>query len=255
MSSDRPDGSLVRAAEPESHDPRATGGTAAFPNSRPKDAATLLVLRREPTGYRVLMGRRSDRHAFMPGAMVFPGGRVDRSDRLAPSVDAMRPSVAAKLALAVRNADPARLRAIALAGIRETFEETGIVIGSKDASAGRCRNLAWRPFLATGVVPTLSPLRLVARAITPPRRSRRFDARFFALFDDAVIAQVEAPNHELHDPRWLTFDEARDQHLPRITRAVLDLLEARLRRDPHLDADDPIPFHFMRRGKYVVESL
>src|SRR5688572_13694594 len=77
---------------------------AGFPNTRPKDAATLIVLRRDPDFIRVLMGRRSNAHVFMPGAVVFPGGRVDRSDRHGPALDELHPAVEAKLSLASRNA-------------------------------------------------------------------------------------------------------------------------------------------------------
>ena len=228
---------------------------APFANRRPKDASTLIVLRRKADTFRILMGRRSEHHAFMPGAVVFPGGRVDRGDWSAPSVDELHPNVAAKLTLSIRSADPRRSRAIALAGIRETFEETGIAIGRKGGVAGRRRGLGWHAFLATGVVPTLSPLRLIARAITPPRRSRRFDARFFAVFDEAIAAEVDVPDDELLDPCWLTFEEARDNRLPLITRTVLDLLEARLARDPNLNADDPVPFYVTRHGRHLVEHL
>ena len=79
--------------------PRANAAGASL---RPKDAATLIVLRRDLGGIRVLMGRRSDAHVFMPGSVVFPGGRVDRSDRYGPALDALHPTVAEKLALATR---------------------------------------------------------------------------------------------------------------------------------------------------------
>ena len=47
---------------------------------RPKDAATLILIRRDAAQPRVLMGKRSARHAFMPDKYVFPGGRVDPED-------------------------------------------------------------------------------------------------------------------------------------------------------------------------------
>ena len=226
-----------------------------FPNLKPKDAGTLIVLRRDPDNTRVLMGRRSDAHVFMPGAVVFPGGRVDRSDRHGPALDALHPAVEAKLALATRNAEPARARAIALAAIRETYEETGVLIGRREAASKAPRTAAWAPFIQRGVMPTLAPLRLIARAITPPRRSRRFDARFFAVFADAIADQAEVPDHELQSPAWLTFEEARDHDLPRITRAILDGLEKRLGRDPNLAPDGAVPFYSMRRGTFVMELL
>ncbi|HUF44051.1 MAG TPA: NUDIX hydrolase, partial [Aestuariivirgaceae bacterium] len=47
------------------------------PAIRPRDAATLIILRRDGAKTRVLMGKRHSDHAFMPGKYVFPGGRVD----------------------------------------------------------------------------------------------------------------------------------------------------------------------------------
>ena len=241
------DGSAAKAAIVD--EPRT------YPNLRPRDAATLIVLRRDDDALRVLMGRRSRAHVFMPGAMVFPGGRVDRCDRHAPAADDLHPGVATKLAAATRNADPLRHRAIALAAIRETFEETGILIGRASAETPKIRAAAWAAFLAHGVVPTLSSLRLVARAVTPPRHSRRFDARFFAVFADAVAARVPVPDDELEEPAWLTFEEARAHPLVSITRRVLDDLAERLERDPQLSPDATVPFHCRRHGAMITDAL
>lgn len=231
-------------------------GAGAFANVRPKDAATLIVVRRDADAVRVLMGKRAETHAFMPGAVVFPGGKVERADRYGPALDELHPAVAAKLVAGTRKRDPGRARAIALAAIRETFEETGILIGRRERAPEAFRGKGWTSFLQAGVVPSLEPLRLIARAITPPGRfSRRFDARFFAVMADAIAAQMTIADQELQHPEWLTFDEARRHKIPRITRAVLEGLEARLDREPVLAPDGPVPFHVMRRGKFHVDLL
>lgn len=227
----------------------------SFPNTRPKDAATLIVIRRDHDALRLLMGRRSDAHVFMPGAVVFPGGRVDRGDRHAPALDELHPQISAKLALQNRNPDPLRLRALALAAIREASEESAVLIGRRDPNAGHSKLRSWEAFRQAGIVPSLAPLRLVARAVTPPRFVRRFDARFFAVFAESIAAQVEVPDHELRSRAWLSFEEAREHPLPCITRAVLDGLECRLREDPNLEPDGPVPFYSARRGKHVVDQL
>ena len=73
------------------------------PNLRPKDAATLLVLDPSQGGSpRVLMGRRHQRHRFMPGMFVFPGGRVDPQDSRIPVTGAYHPQVAHKLMHAMK---------------------------------------------------------------------------------------------------------------------------------------------------------
>ncbi|MYZ46677.1 NUDIX hydrolase [Propylenella binzhouense] len=223
---------------------------------RPKDAGALIVLDRSGADLRVLMGRRSHRHVFMPGYLVFPGGRIEAADRHAPAASELDPIVEAKLLLEMRERPSrARARAIALAALRETYEEAGLVIGERGSPARPVRNGAWRPYVATGVVPALGRLALVARAITPPNRIRRFDARFFAVFADAVAATVEPPQDELVEPAWLTFAEARAHPLAEITRLIFDDLEARLAADPDLGPDGPVPLHSMRRGRRVREWL
>lgn len=199
------------------------------------------------------MGRRSLRHVFHPNKVVFPGGRVDVSDRLAPAIDELHPAVEAKLRVGGARGS---IRSIALAAIRETFEEVGIVIGEKGmAPSGRRIPENWAAFLKMGVLPSLSRLRLVARAITPPGRIRRYDARFFAVFADAVAAEVTVAEDELISPAWLTFDEARASPLPAITRRILDDLERRLADDPELDPEAPVPFHYVKHGKRYESQL
>jgi 8-oxo-dGTP pyrophosphatase MutT (NUDIX family) len=222
---------------------------------RPKDAATLIVLKRDGADFRVLMGRRSDEHVFMPGQVVFPGGRVDRCDHRVPVSDELHPLVMEKLGLGFGESGPRRARALALAAIRETFEETGVLIGSADGLRQRSRSRGWAPFLETGVVPRLAPLRLVARAITPPDRVRRFDARFFAVFADAIAGEREVPDDELKAPAWLTFEEARREPLPNITRVVLDDLASRLAIDPQLSPETPVPFYRFRRGARIRAEI
>jgi len=65
----------------------STDAMGGHPNIAPKDASTLILLDRSGAEPKVLMGKRHDRHVFMPGAYVFPGGRVDPIDR---SVDRSR---------------------------------------------------------------------------------------------------------------------------------------------------------------------
>ncbi len=220
---------------------------------RPKDAATLIVLRRDPDAIRLLMGRRSLRHVFHPDKVVFPGGRVDVSDRLVPAIDELHPAVEARLRVGGRRSS---VRSIALAAIRETFEEVGVVIGEKGvAPPGHRIPGNWAAFLEMGLLPSLSRLRLVARAITPPGRIRRYDARFFAVFADAVAAEVIVAEDELIAPAWLTFDEARASPLPAITRRVLDGLESRLADDPELSPEAPVPFHYVKHGRRHESQL
>jgi 8-oxo-dGTP pyrophosphatase MutT (NUDIX family) len=226
------------------------------PNSRPKDAGILIVIRRDGDTNRLLMGRRSGRHAFMPNLVVFPGGRVDRADHFGPSADKLpEPVLSRLLSRTPANMTPRRARAIALSAIRETCEETGLLLGQRSDGSKSVRNTVWRPFIDQDLLPSLSGLRLIARAITPPRRNRRFDARFFATFADQIGGQVTSSDDELGEVAWLTFDEARASDLPGITELILDHLESRLDADPYLQDDTEIPFHFMRYGQFCCDMI
>src|SRR6476619_1162786 len=96
----------------------------------PQDSASLIILDRTGPSPKVLLGRRHEGHAFMPGRFVFPGGRVETVDAAIPSASELVSEAAAKL---MQGASARRARALALAAIRETFEETGLMLGVKRA--------------------------------------------------------------------------------------------------------------------------
>ncbi|MBV9557402.1 MAG: NUDIX hydrolase [Pseudolabrys sp.] len=209
---------------------------------RPKDAATLVLVKREGGTARVLMGQRHGNMAFMANKYVFPGGRLDRGDMRIPVASELKPEVAAR---AAHGASLAKARGLALAAIRETFEETGILLGIKSEKAPRTRAPAWQKYFAHKVMPKLDTLEMIARAVTPPNRTRRFDARFFMADANLIVHEHVAENEELLTPAWLTIDEARALDLPSITRTVLDEVEARVGGDHTRLA----PFYRFSRGK------
>jgi 8-oxo-dGTP pyrophosphatase MutT (NUDIX family) len=212
---------------------------------RPKDAATLILVRREAGQPRVLMGKRHANMVFQPNKYVFPGGRMDPGDQRLAVGGPLKPHVLEKTSI---GGTPARARGLALAAIRETFEETGVLLGEKSDRLPRTRAAAWRRFFAHGVLPRLDVLDIVARAITPPNRSRRFDARFFMADATAIAHTLDTvDNEELLEPCWLTLSEARALDLPSITRRVLDEVEGRLADGP--DLSRPIPFFRFIRGQ------
>ncbi len=216
---------------------------------RPKDAATLVLVRQEGGTPRVLMGQRHGNMAFMANKYVFPGGRLDPADIRIAAGGELRPHVAMR---AGHGITPARARGLALAAIRETFEETGILVGERSADIPRTRAPAWKKFFSHGIVPRLDTLEMIARAITPPNRTRRFDARFFMADAEAIAHMLEAiDNEELLTPAWLTLAEARALDLPSVTRIVLDEVEARLAGEH----DRPVPFFRFTRGKPALVHL
>ena len=223
-----------------------------FPTLRPKDAAALILVRRERGVVRVLMGERNARHAFLPGRFVFPGGSIDAADRRLAVATDFAPAVAAKVA---SGTGLARARALGLTAIRETFEEAGILVGAPGDSQPRTKSPTWQRFFSHGVGPRLEALDFIARAITPPGRPRRFDARFF-MVDADEIAHHSHPSEvsgELINTAWLTLAEARASSIIPITRCVLAEVEARIMDGP--DPSRPAPFYMLRRGKTVIASL
>lgn len=226
-------------------------------NIRPVPAATMMIVDRSGARTRVLMGRRHAGHVFMPGRFVFPGGRVDPADRQMNVAGSLDEWIEQRLMRRVTRPAAIRPRALALAAIRETFEETGLLIGSKDygplpgAPAG-----SWRAFAERDVFPELDRLHLIARAITPPRRNKRFDTAFFAVDSDAVCDRVEGvvgPDSELVELVWLPVDEAAQLDMPLITRAVLADLAARL--DAGMSPMLPVPLYRDRGGAWRREEL
>jgi 8-oxo-dGTP pyrophosphatase MutT (NUDIX family) len=224
---------------------------------RPRDAATLILVERSEGGARVLMGKRHARHRFMPGKFVFPGGRVEPEDRRMAAAGALDPDVEAKLNERVRRPSPHFARALALAAIRETFEETGLVIGVPDHGAPENPPPgAWTRFAATGVTPALDAIDFLARAITPPGRPRRFDARFLIADARSIASRVEGavhPEAELTELVWTPLGAALNLDLPDITRAALADLKQAL--DSGLDKRRPRPFYRQLRGKRLREQL
>lgn len=216
--------------------PRAKGQRAV----RPRDAATLIVLRHDGPKPRVLMGRRHGGHDFMPDKWVFPGGRIDPSDFRAPVAAELRPEVAERLST---TAPAKRARALALSAIRETFEETGLLL----AKPGAHRPVAgpWRLFLEQGALPDLSALDFIARAVTPPMVPKRYDARFFMADAERLISlERQADCGELTEIGWLELEEALALDLPTVTDFVLREIPLRL-ADPHR----PFPYLRQRRGQ------
>lgn len=201
---------------------------------RPVDAATMVVWRRRRGAVEVLMGRRHHNHVFMPHAYVFPGGRVETNDgRLKPVTD-LRPDVQARLERAAAN--PTRARAIAAGAVRETWEETGLLIG--EAEDGVLR-------------PDLQDLDYFFRAITPPGRTRRFDARFFLVEANGKEDEL-AGDGELVDLAFRTFDESRLLDVAGITRIAMAEAERHIHNPPAPDPNRPVPLSRFLRGQYYI---
>jgi 8-oxo-dGTP pyrophosphatase MutT (NUDIX family) len=225
----------------------------AYPAMRPKDAASLIILDRSGAKPKVLLGRRHEGHAFMPGKFVFPGGRVEAADVAVPAASELNSQAAAKL---MQGTSARKARALALTAIRETFEETGLMLGVKRAAAPSAADGLWAAFAQAGICPDLGPLHFVARAITPPGLSRRFDTRFFAVDAQAIALRVDGivgPQAELVELVWVPLGETPRLGLHAITAAILDELEARTAAG--MAHDLPVPLYRMKTRRFVRELL
>lgn len=226
---------------------------------RPRDAATLIILRNDGPQPRIMMGKRHAGHRFMPNKYVFPGGRVDLADCRVKPARGLRPEVEQKLLSRMRG-QPSRNRAqgLAMAAIRETFEETGLVVGVRNDAPPRTRSQPWRNFLDTGYAPDLGEMHFFARAITPPGRPRRFDTRFLVA-NASIVANLNTPvetaSDELLERHWMTFEDTRSLDLPWITGQILKRLQDRLDRAGNFKPASSVTFQYMRGKTWQYEEL
>ena len=198
---------------PAGADSPAPAAHAPAPD-RIRNAATVILVDRDcPGGPSVLMGMRGAGAAFMPSKYVFPGGAVDPEDAATSCPDALSDACRTRLALEPLSAEePAGVApdALACAALREMAEETGLTLApSAD-----------------------DPLLFVFRAITPPGRPRRFDARFFLIDARNVVgdrSDFSGACDELSHLHWVPLTEARALDLPFITEVVLAEVEALVR--------------------------
>jgi 8-oxo-dGTP pyrophosphatase MutT (NUDIX family) len=227
-----------------------------LPNQRPRDAATLILIDHSGSDLKVLLGKRHHGHKFMPGKFVFPGGRVEAADRRMPAARPLDPGAEASLMRMVKRASPLKARALAMAAIRETYEETGIMIGAVAHGAAATPPGPWTAFTEAQILPDLSAVHFVARAITPPRRPKRFDTRFFAVDVSAIAVRSEGmvgPDAELTELVWMPMGQVRKLDIAAITAVVLEEIEARIGLG--LRHDLPVPFYQMRHRHFVRELL
>ncbi|MEP0963639.1 MAG: NUDIX hydrolase [Roseobacter sp.] len=203
-----------------------------------RDAATVIVLRDAKSNPSILMGQRGAQAAFMPNKFVFPGGAVDSGDADVPLDAPLAASCVTKL---LTDTYSNLSHALAVAAIRELWEETGLVLGTPGQWLGPISE-DWKEFAATGHKPTAKNLEFVFRAITPPGRPRRFDARFFLV--DAVhittpLDDFSAASDELSHLQWVPIADARSFDMPFITEVVLAEIQA-LVKNP--DQSRSVPF-------------
>jgi len=226
------------------------------PYYRPKDAATLILVDRAGSVPKVLVGRRHDKVVFIPGKFVFPGGRVDKLDHRIPVAAPIPGELEARLLQGSPKITASRAKSLAVAAIREACEETGLCLGRK--AEGRAKlDGPWQPFSDAGLLPDPSGLFLIARAITPPGRVRRFDTRFFTADASAIAHRVEGvvrADAELVELVWVEIGSKPLADLHPMTKNVLGELERRLATGP-LRHDAAVPFFHFYGGRMHRDVL
>ncbi|MGY9012252.1 MAG: NUDIX hydrolase [Rhodobacterales bacterium] len=203
-----------------------------------RNAATLIILRDRATSPRILMGQRGAKAAFMPNKFVFPGGAVDTEDAEITLANAIPTLCNQRLS---QDCDGDLTTPLCIAAIRELWEETGLILGQKAQWQGPPSE-AWHSFAARGYIPSAKHLTFVFRAITPPGRSRRFDARFFLVDAAHLIGDIDnfsAASDELSHLQWVPLHQTSEFDLPFITEVVLAEIVGNLGRP---DAPVSVPF-------------
>jgi 8-oxo-dGTP pyrophosphatase MutT (NUDIX family) len=216
----------------------------------------MLVDRADAATPKVLLGRRHDNHKFMPGKFVFPGGRIEALDARMSAVSEIHPDMQAKLLERVANKDADYARALTLTAVREMAEETGLLLGVKGDEPPSVPGEIWHEFAKAKVHPDLGNIHFIARAITPPKRPRRFDTRFFTADATAIADRIEGvvgPDTELVELVWIPIKDAAKLDMPTITGVVLEELAARVAAG--LKHSLPVPFYFMENQKFCRELL
>lgn len=223
---------------------------------RPRLAATILLVRGARGAEQVLMGLRSKRHDFMPNIYVYPGGRVDRADSYAHKHLGPDNNLNPRTAQILTTAMPqARARACVMAAIRETFEETGFVIGEPtQAPPPAPRHESWKQFYSHKHVPDLSRIEVIGRAVTPPYRPKRFDTWFFLCrLSDSEGARPFANSEELVETCWVNIHAQNEElKLHRITKLMLDAAAEFLTPKQR---PQTIPYSRLVRGNYKLDEF
>ena len=184
-----------------------------------RNAATVIVVRNKHDNPSVLMGQRGVNAAFMPSKFVFPGGAVDDQDL---SIDIKKSINEVCKNRLLKENENGPWNALVAAAIRELFEETGQIIGVQQE--WREPPSSWRGFAKTGYVPDASHMSFVFRAITPPGRPRRFDARFFLIQAEELRTNLDdfsMASDELSHLQWIPLTDTKNFDLPFITQVVL----------------------------------
>jgi 8-oxo-dGTP pyrophosphatase MutT (NUDIX family) len=194
--------------------------TTAPKIAKPVDAAGLVLIRAGKNGEpEILLGRRHTKAGFLPDIYVVPGGKVDTADH-APSgfAETLAPAVAAAL-----KSGGSRRPALAFprAALRETFEETGLLVGALGQPKAESDAPIWQAYRDAGLAPPFGRIDFICRAITPVTSRRRYNTRFFLLDGDVAQGTIRG-NGELEDLAWRPASALGCLEIVDVTQYVLE---------------------------------
>ena len=184
-----------------------------------RDAASLIIYRHQQNRLQALMGKRSDQAKFAPGIYVFPGGNIETEDGKIHTAPGFNTS-----GLSARAAK--KLPLLALTAIRETWEETGLMVAQKGQQL-QASGTSWDAFSNLGLSPAPHRLEYLGRAITPTYSSTRFHARFFATEWKNCEGEIQSDG-ELSNIRWVDITNPENLPMYDVTEYMLDQLNSML---------------------------
>jgi 8-oxo-dGTP pyrophosphatase MutT (NUDIX family) len=223
-------------------------------DTEPRLAASLILVDQSfQTEPKILLGRRHANHVFLPGKFVFPGGSSEPEDAKMSALGTLEPRASRRLSHPASGNAIAAPDALALTGIRELFEETGMLLGTRSKDVVPAPpDTTWAQFAAMGVIPNLGKLHYIARALTPPGYPRRFDTHFFAADARDVTATIDGAVNdktELVELRWATVPEVARLDILPVTYFIA--LELAHRLAAGLGHDLPVPYFHAQDDRWI----
>ncbi len=189
----------------------------------PKDASSLIILKKSKKSIEVLMGRRPKTSRFMPGIYVFPGGGLEKIDYSIKTTNVLHDSIS-KEKLKARSSS--HTKALVMASIRETAEETGLMLASKGKikiKKEKILNNGWLNFYKNNYEPAIDKILYLGRAITPSTLKIRFHARFF-LSEEKYFKGSLTSTSELEELSWVPLEDTKKLQCADVTEFMISEL-------------------------------
>ena len=205
---------------------------------KPRDSASLIVLRETEQELQVLMGKRGKKAVFS-NVYVFAGGKVEKFDYLPKAGTALKGDLSHRI-----SSNPRTSLGFAMAAVRETYEETGLLLGTR-GDLGKTNSNTWDEIRKKNQAPDLGKLEYVGHAITPASKAVRFNAKFFYAWEHDMTGEL-AGYGELSDLAFLNLKHALELPLVDVTQFMLE--EIIRRKDGGFVTPRTYPFFGYRKN-------